>query len=274
MNTALVVKVLVGLQVISWVGIMASYVLVRRQKGKLKQLQRSSREIVEYIQGKLSFLLKAEPEQKSQEKVAPTLREEVAVTPDDHVKVRQLLRKAEKFLDEGDYAEVEKILIEALTYNPQDEDVNTTLAYIYSKQEKFSKAESIYVDLIEQGAKDPAVFSGLGRVLEEQGRFEMALKAYGEALKRDQHNAARHATIGALCMRHGETRKGIDAYEQALRYETKNIDHMFALVDGYTKLDALMMATKYLDMILYNEPYNTKANDALLAIKEQGKIGM
>jgi len=39
-------------------------------------------------------------------------------------------------------------------------------------------------------------------------------------------------------------------------------------------VDALMQATKYLDAILYNEPYNEKANSMLLEIKEKGKMGV
>lgn len=271
MDTALVVKLLVGLLVIALGGMFVSFFIIRREKGKIKQLQKNAMEVIQHVQSRVSELLRLTPQETKEEKALPK-REEIEVTPDDHVKVQQLLRKAEKVLDEEDYEEGEKILIEALAFNAQDEDVNTLLAYVYRKLGKYSKAESIYVHLIEQGSQDPAVFSNLGRVLEEQGRFETAVMSYNEALKRDQHNAARHAALGRIYMKQGETREAIDAYEQALRYDTKNIDYMFALVDAYTNVDALMQATKYLDMILFHEPYNEKANSALIAIKEQGKI--
>lgn len=272
MDTAFAVKLLVGAQGLSLVGLLASLIMFRREKGKMKQMQRNAMEVIQHVQSRVAELLRLTPQQEVREEQRVPVREEVVVTPDDHVKVRQLLRKAEKFLDELEYGEVEKVLIEALTYNPEDEDVNTMLAYVYRKQQKYSKAESIYIHLIEQGSQDPAVFSNLGRVLEEEGRIEMAVKAYQEALKRDQHNAGRHATLAQIFLKQDDVRQAIDAYEQALRYDTRNIEYMFALVDAYMRVDALMMATKYLDAILYNEPYNEKAKEMLLRIKEQGKI--
>lgn len=265
------VKLLVGTQVLALGGILSALGLMYREKEKIRSLQKNALEVIGYVQSRVQELMRMTPVSEVEEEKLP-VREEVVVTPDDHVKVQQILRKAEKALDEGDLEEVERLCIEALALNPDDEDVNTTLAYVYRKQEKMSKAESIYVHLIEGGSQDPAIFSGLGRVLEEQGRMEMALRAYQEALRRDQHNAARHATLAELYKKEGATREAIDAYEQALRYDSKNIAYMFALVEAYLQVDALMMATKYLDAILFNEPYNEKAKGMLLAIKEQGKM--
>lgn len=265
------VKLLVGTQVLAMGGLVTSLAFMQKEKGKIRSLQKNAMDIIGYVHGRVQDVLRmTETAEVEEEKIST--REEVIVTPDDHVKVQQLLRKAEKALDEEDFEEVERICIEALALNPDDEDVNTTLAYVYRKQDKLSKAESIYVHLIEEGNQDPAIFSGLGRVLEDQNRTEMALRAYSEALKRDPHNAARHATLAQMYGKTGATREAIEAYEQALRYDSKNTEYMFALVEAYMQVDALMMATKYLDAILYNEPYNEKAKAMLLGIKEQGKI--
>lgn len=272
MSIALVVKIILGVLGLSVIGMLISFFMIRQEKGRMKLLQKNAMEVIQHVQGRVSELLRLTPQTVAKEEKVVTRTEEIDVTPDDNVKVQQLLRKAEKALDEQEYGEVEKILIEALTFNPQDEDVNTMLAYVYRKLGKYSKAESIYVHLIEQGSQDPAVFSNLGRVLEEQERFETAVMAYSEALKRDPHNAARHAALGNIYIKQNELRQGIDAYEQALRFDTKNIDYMFVLAEAYTRVDALMQATKYLDLILFHEPYNEKAKEALIGIKEQGKI--
>lgn len=257
----------------SLLGLFVSYFLVRKEKGRLKQMQKSAVDIIQYVQTQVSAILQLTPEDEQEEQATPVLqREEVRVTPDDHVMVQQLLRKAEKVLDDEDYEEVEKILIEALAYNAEDEDVNTMLAYVYRKQGKYSKAENIYIHLIEEGNQDAAIFSNLGKVLEEQDRLEMAVKSYQEALKRDPHSDARYATLAQALLKQGKVRESIDMLEQALRFDSRNTEYMFGLAEAYMRVDAVMQATKYLDMILNNEPYNEKAKSMLIAIKEQGKI--
>lgn len=269
MGTGLLVKLDLFLLFFSFVGILSMSFLKSKEHIKFKNLQRESRDVFRGFKSKIMTLL------ERTEKVEETSleeEEEIKVTPDDHVEIQKILRKVEMLLSGNDYEQAEKLLVEALAFNPNDEDVNTLLGFVYMKRKKYTKAESIYIHLVEMKVQDPSIYANLGKVLEAQENYDPAVKSFKEAIKRDPHNSARYAQLGALLWKMKNIGEAIDAYEQAVRFDTRNTLYLFALGELYLSTDAHSLATKVFERILDIEPYNEKAKIHYLDLKEKGYV--
>lgn len=253
----------------SSISILVIAALSLREKWKFRRLQEDAKFLFRGVKSQIMTIL---------ERTEPILEVEEGdvevqeVTPDDHVEIQKILRKVEMFLSSNDFESAEKLLVEALAFNANDEDVNTLLAFVYMKRKKYTKAESIYIHLAEMNVQDPSIYSNLGKVLEAQDNFEQAVLAYKEAIKRDPHNSARYAQIGNLHMRMQHTLEAIESYEQAVRFDTRNCTYLFALGENYLKSDGGSLAAKVYERILEIEPYNEKAKLHYLDLKEKGYI--
>ena len=221
---------------------------------------------------KSQILTILEQTQVTSEELKEEEEEEYIVTPDDHVEIQKILRKVEMLLANNDFENGEKLLVEALAFNPDDEDVNILLAFVYMKRKKYTKAESIYLHLVEQEVQDPSVYANLGKVLEAQENLDGAVLAYREAIKRDPHNSVRYAQLGHLLTRMQHTGEAIEAYEQAVRFDTRNTAYMFILGENYLETGAFSLAVKVFERILEIEPYNEKAKLQYLDLKDKGYI--
>ncbi len=194
------------------------------------------------------------------------------VTPDDHVEVSKILREVEKVMSGQDYEEAEKLLIQALSYNTEDEDVNSLLGFIYLKRKKYLKAESMYVHMIERGTKDPAVYGNLSKALEYQEKYDLAIIAARQAIELDLHNAARFVALASLYMSRDMVSEALQAYADALQKGGRNIEIFKIISPILIKEMRYEDAARINNEILELEPYNEEAKLLLLELKDKGYL--
>lgn len=271
MGIGILVKLDVLLSFFSFFGMVGVGAWKIKEVWKFRKLREDSRHIFREFKSKILTLL----ERKETVAVLETTEytEQHVVTPDDHVEIQKILRKVEMLLSGNDFENAEKLLVEALAFDPDDEEVNSLLAFVYMKRKKYTKAENIYIHLVEMKVQDPSVYGNLAKVLEAQGNYDQAIKAYREAIKRDPHNAARYYQLGLLLLEMNSTGEAIDAFEHSVRFDTRNTKYLFALGEGYLDTDANSLAVKVFARILDIEPYNEKAKVQYLNLKEKGYLG-
>lgn len=182
---------------------------------------------------------------------------------DRMLEAKSLFRKAEVYLGRGDMENAEKYLLQALSIDEGNKDVNKKLAMLYLKQEKYPKAELIYLKLIESGTKDAAVYSNLGLTLYQEGRHDVAIKAYQKAIELDPKRAARYANIGQIYYEVKDIHNAIVYFEQALEMEKKNPDYMFILAKLYEEKNVKEKAKYFYHRILDQDPYNEEAKNGI-----------
>jgi len=182
---------------------------------------------------------------------------------DASVEARKLLRKAEVYAGRKEYAQAEKYLIEALSLDEHNKEINKKLALIYLKQQKYPKAELVYLRLIEQGSRDSTVYSNLGLVLYHENRLDMAIKAYLKAIEIDPKRAARYANVGQIYYELQDINNAIAYFEQAFKWDNKNIDYMFILAKLYEEKNVKEKAKFFYHKILDIEPYNEEAKEGI-----------
>jgi tetratricopeptide (TPR) repeat protein len=182
---------------------------------------------------------------------------------DSSVEARRLLRKAEVYAGRKEYPQAEKYLIEALSLDENNKEINKKLALVYLKQQKYPKAELVYLRLIEQGSHDSTVYSNLGLVLYNENRLDMAIKAYQKAIDIDPKRAARYANVGQIYYELQDINSAILYFEQAFKWDNKNIDYMFILAKLYEEKNVKEKAKFFYHKILDIEPYNEEAKEGI-----------
>lgn len=270
MGIGILVKLDVILALLSFLGILGVGGQKMLEIWKYKRLREDSRHIFREFKSKILTLL--ERKETVEAEMEDESTDQRTITPDDHVEIQKILRRVEMLLSTNDFENAEKLLVEALAFDPDDEEVNSLLAFVYMKRKKYTKAESIYVHLVELDVQDPSIYGNLAKVLEAQENYDQAARAYKEAIKRDPHNAARYYQLGLLLLRIESIGEAIEALENAVRFDTRNTKYLFALGESYLETDANSLAAKVFERILDIEPYNEKAKVHYLNLKEKGYL--
>jgi tetratricopeptide (TPR) repeat protein len=103
--------------------------------------------------------------------------EEQAPKSNTFILINRLLRKAELASAKNDIAGAEQFLVKAISIDDHHPEVLRNLAFVYLRQEKFSKAELLYTALILNKTEDAVIYSNLGLCLYRQDKLPLAIRA-------------------------------------------------------------------------------------------------
>lgn len=180
--------------------------------------------------------------------------------------VRSLLRDAEKSLAQQKLEDVERILIQALTIQPQAIEVRAELAKLYLTTDRENKAEAMYRELLQQ-RDDISFHSNLGLAYYKQGKYVEACQAYQEALNRDVKNPERCAALGRACIAAQRFEEAAPLLEKACQFLSRDTELLHLLAECYLQLSLTEKAEDAYRRINKLEPYNegVKAKLATMA---------
>jgi len=179
-------------------------------------------------------------------------------------KLRSLLREAEKTSARGDYAETERILIQALTVAPESHEARAELAKVYLLTARDAKAEAVYIDLL-QDRIEISYYANLGLACYRQKKYAEAYAAYKDAMNLDPKTPERSAALGRTCMALGKFLEAVELLEKASERLVRDIDLLFLIAKSYEALKNTASAELAYKRIHKLQPYNEKAKEKLLS---------
>ncbi len=182
--------------------------------------------------------------------------------------VRSLLRNAEKEWKQDHFEEVERILIQALTVHPFDQDVSAQLAKLYLTTNRESKAEAMYRELLQR-YDDVSFHANLGLAYYRQGKYTDACYAYQEALNRDAKNPERSAALGRACIAAQRFEEAAPLLEKAVAFLSRDIELLHLLAECYLQLNMREQAEEAYRRINKLEPYNEDVKAKMKSIAEE-----
>lgn len=182
--------------------------------------------------------------------------------------VRSLLRTAEKAEKQGRADEVERLLIQALTVHPLDQDASAQLAKLYLTTGRESKAEAMYRELL-QHYDDVSFHSNLGLAYYRLGKYIEACQAYQEALNRDPKNPERSAALGRACIAAHRFEDAAPLLEKASAFLARDIELLHMLAECYLQLNQRDKAEETYRRINKLEPYNEDVKAKMKIIAEE-----
>lgn len=181
--------------------------------------------------------------------------------------VRTILRDVDKAWKQNRTEEVERLLIQALTIQPQEIDVRAQLAKLYLTTERENKAEAMYRELLLQ-RDDVSFHSNLGLSYYRQGKFLEACQAYQEALNRDAKNPERCAALGRACIAAHRFDEAAPLLEKASQFMARDTEMLHLLAECYLQLGNRDMAEDAYRRIHKIEPYNEEIKAKIQSIRQ------
>ena len=113
---------------------------------------------------------KTEESKTETEEVPSVVTEEAphGLTPDDKQNLLELTKVVKTKIARGEFSEAKSKIIEGLTVDKFDKELNCLLASLYERDKDYRRAELVYKDLVIVHETDPELYTKLGFALSMQ----------------------------------------------------------------------------------------------------------
>ena len=127
----------------------------------------------------------------------------------------ELVRRAQIFLDQGDFEECEALARRALMMNPDSSEARHVLANALIEQQRYEEAVTCLEQVVERLPDDPVSLADLGFCLYEMCRFDEAESVLGRALEIDPDDPHANYWMGLCVERRGFVDLADEYFERA-----------------------------------------------------------
>lgn len=213
---------------------------------------------------------KEEKEKSAKEQGIQKKKKEVDFVPPE---VISMIRQAETLLARNEFENAIKILIKILSFDEDNINASTHLAYAFLQTGEFKKAESLYKKVLEKKPKDAGLLTNYALSIFEQkneSRIQDSINALKLATEIDSNNAHRYSNLGQSYFFAGDIPSAILSFEQAVRLEPKNLEFQFFLADSLLSLNKYSEAKTVFNRILDISPLNKDAKEEVQNIEKMG----
>jgi len=181
--------------------------------------------------------------------------------------ITDLIKSIKTRIARGEFSEARARIIEGLSIEKFNKDLNCLLASIYEKDRDYKKAELIYKDLILMNDTDPELYLKLGFALSIQGKYEIAYEIYKRLLSLDENNTETVDMLANLGHQLGNNKESNEYAYLFLKKNPHNTDILYLTVINHINLEERTAALESLKKIQAIDPYNTKIQDLIKKVK-------
>lgn len=185
------------------------------------------------------------------------------LTQEDKDKISEILKRVKINSSKWYFEKAKSLIIEWLTIDKFNKELNLELAWIYEWEKNFKNAEFIYIDLLEHFKSDNDVKIKLWFNLAMQNDLNWALNIYEQVFKKLRTDLW---VIEMLC----DISYDLKEYQKCSKYlnfylneKPRSVEKLFmkwvCLENLWKNTEAIAVYKKILDL----QPYNTEARDKL-----------
>lgn len=189
------------------------------------------------------------------------VEEPSALTSDDRQQASEIAKLAKTKIARGEFTEAKSKIIEGLTYDKFNKELNCLLASLYERDKDFKKAELVYKDLIVVHDTDSEIYMKLGFALSMQTKYEIAFEIYKKlhAITDGSDEAVEMiANLAYQLERFEESRNSAKEY---LKRHPRNIEMLNLLASSQANLGERKEALETLEKLRVIDPYNSKIRE-------------
>ena len=232
-----------GIIIIIAVGII--FIIIARKIPVAKQeklrLSNSSNGIDNGEDDKMNRFDSSDKESKRKHKKT-TKKTKQSVSNDDEKKTidfGSLLEKADGMIDQGEYQDAEKILIDFISEdltNINKAKIYNKLGIVYLEQANFSDAKEAFKTALKYDKNNDLIYNNLGLALFNQGRYVEAIEAYQRSIQLNGLVPHRYINLGLSYAALRQYDKALDAYKKALVLDKNNKDYKKLVKEAEEKI--------------------------------------
>ncbi len=178
----------------------------------------------------------------------------------------EIIKRAKLNATKWYFDTAKNLIVEGLTIDKYNRDLNLILAWIYEKEKNYSNAVYIYKDLVECLEDNSEIMKKLWFVYALQNEFTHALKIYEKIHKKKPWDIEVINMIADLTYDLKDYKKSLKFIKLFLHDTPRNVEKMFMSACCLENTWELDEASKIYKKILELQPYNTDARDKVIAL--------
>lgn len=219
------------------------------------------------IQNKINKLKKIEEEKTKKQK--EKVKKESKITAKDSKKISEILKRVKLNKSKWYYDTAKSLIIEWLSIDKINKDLNLELASIYEEEKEYVKAEYIYIDLLNAYTNNFEILKKLGYNLAIQKKYEESIDIYLKAHSKNSWDIEVIDFLSNLTYEIKFYKKSLKFIKLFLKQHPRNTEKLkmkwFCLETlGETK-DAISTYKKVLDL----QPYNSQVIEKIEFLESQ-----
>lgn len=195
------------------------------------------------------------------------LEEEPPLSGDEKLYLSELIKTIKTRIARGEFSEARARIIEGLSIEKFNKDLNCLLASLYEKERDYKKAELIYKDLILMNDTDPELYLKLGFALSIQGKYEIAYEIYKRLLALDENSTETVDMLANLGHQLGKHQESNEYAAIFLKKNPHNTDILYLVAINHINLEERALALEALKKIRTIDPYNGKIQELIQKVE-------
>lgn len=212
------------------------------------------------------------PEVQEEAKIEKEEKAEVFLTTQEKADITEALRAARSCIDRGQYDDARLKIIEGLSLDKKQKELNCLLAHIYEKENDFKKAELIYKEMIICYPEDKELYMKLGLTLSLLGKYEIAFEIYRKCLSLDDNNLEAAEMLANLGYQLGYYEDALFYSQKFLKFFPKNFDILYVSALSLIQLKQRFEALEALKKLRQLEPYNKNISDLIAKMEMEMEL--
>ena len=174
----------------------------------------------------------------------------------EKLKISELMKKIKINIAKREFDIAKNLIIEWLTIDKFNTELNLELANIYIEEDEYIKAEYIYKDLILVHSEDVVILKKLWYVLSIQEKYALAIEMYKKAHRLDKDDGDICNMLTQLTYYVGDHLGAIKYWKKYLKIKPKNVETMQILASAYEKTQNADKALEVYQSIVELKPYD------------------
>lgn len=180
------------------------------------------------------------------------------ITPDQAQKISEILKKARLNITKWYIDDARTQIIEWLTIDNYNKDLNFELAQLYEDDDEYKKAEYIYIDLLKIYENTFEILKKLWFNLAMQKRFEESMNIYLEADKKNKNDIEVIEILADLTYELKYYKKSLKYIKLFLNQNPRNTEKLkmkWYCFEVLWKIDEALLSYK---RVIELQPYNSQ----------------
>lgn len=199
-------------------------------------------------------------------------QEKLALSTEEKQHLAEIVKNVKTRIARGEFGEARSRIVEGLSIDKFNKDLNCLLASLYEKEHDYKKAELIYKDLILLNDTDPELYLKLGFALSIQGKYEIAYEIYKRLHSLEKENfetIEMLANIGHQLSHHEESNEYARLF---LKKHPHSVDMLYLTAINYINLEDRKKALEHLKKIRTIDPYNGKIQELIKKVELEAEL--
>ncbi len=192
----------------------------------------------------------------------------INLSEEEKLKIVEILKRIKVNIEKWYYDKAKILIIEWLTIDKYNKDLNMELGFIYEQENNYKNAELIYKDISLVIQDNTSILIKLWYVLSMQWSLDDAIVVYEKVQAKKQSDNEVIETLAHLTYEVQDFEKALKYIKLVLKEKPKNLDMMRKKAFALERVWKLKDAIKVYEEILFIRPYDVNAIDNVKRLEQ------